>query len=289
MWKNKKFTIGGLGEVLWDIFSDTKKLGGAPANFAAHVRQLGAKSCLLSAVGKDLLGQEAITQLQQSRVDTSGVQVKENYATGSVNVRLDPMGKPTYIIRENVAWDNIEFDANQKKIAQALDAICFGTLAQRNPISRNSIFNTLKSTNKNCLKVFDVNFRQDFYNPKIVEQSLNLANVIKMNGHEFLAIANMLDISKNHKNGLQSIIRNFNLKFGIITLGEKGAVIANKYNYSYYQPNNTIKVKSTVGAGDAFSASAVIGWLYQKPLEQIIKEASDLASYVCSHLEAVPK
>ena len=115
MSKNKKHALGGVGEVLWDIFPDTKKLGGAPANFAAHAQQLGTNSFLLSAVGKDPLGQKAIAHLQHLQVDTSGIQVNEDFATGSVTVSLDPMGNPSYDIQENVAWDNIEFDTNQKK------------------------------------------------------------------------------------------------------------------------------------------------------------------------------
>ena len=142
MSKNKKHAVGGVGEVLWDIFPDTKKLGGAPANFAAHTQQLGANSFLLSAVGKDPLGQKAIAHLQNFQVDTSGIQVNEDFATGRVTVSLDPMGNPSYDIQENVAWDHIKFDTNQKKIAQGLDALCFGTLAQRNSTAQSCM--TLK-------------------------------------------------------------------------------------------------------------------------------------------------
>ena len=289
MSKNKKHAVGGVGEVLWDIFPDTKKLGGAPANFAAHAQQLGTNSFLLSAVGKDPLGQKAIAHLQHLHVDTSGIQLNEDFATGRVTVSLDPMGNPSYDIQENVAWDHIEFDNNQKKITQGLDALCFGTLAQRNSTSQNSILKILKSTTPDCLRVFDVNFRQDRYTAKMVEQSLDLANAVKMNEDEFSAIATMLYLSKNHEKGLQLLIRKFNLKFGIITLGENGAVMANQDHFCFSSPNNAINIKSTVGAGDAFTASAVKGWLDQKPLKQIIKEASDLATYVCCHLEAVPK
>lgn len=288
MSKKKKYSVGGLGEVLWDFFSGTKKLGGAPANFAAHAQQLGANSFLLSAVGKDLLGKKTIENLQRLKLNTSGIQVKEDFPTGRVNVSLDQKGNPSYDIQENVAWDYIEFDTDQKKIAQGLDAICFGTLAQRNSIAQNSIIKIIKSTNHNCLKVFDVNFRQNFYTSKIVEQSLDLANAVKMNEDEFSIIATMISLPKNHEKGLQFLIRKFNLIFGIITLGKNGSVMVSQDHFYRYLPKNAIKIQSAVGAGDAFTAATVKGWLDQKPLKQIIKEATDLATYVCCHLEAVP-
>ena len=284
----KKYAVGGLGEVLWDIFPETNKLGGAPANFAAHAQQLGANSFLLSAVGKDLLGKKTIANLLLLKVNTSGIQVKEDFATGRVNVRLDQMGNPSYDIQENVAWDHIEFDTNINNIVQGLDAICFGTLAQRNSIAKKSILKMIKSTTHNCLKVFDVNFRQDFYTSKMVEQSLDLANAVKMNEDEFSIIATMISLPKNHEKGLQLLIRKFNLNFGIITLGKNGSVMASLDHFYRYSSKNTAKVKSTVGAGDAFTAAAVMGWLDKKPLKHVIKEASNLATYVCCYFEAVP-
>ena len=288
MSRNKKYKIAGIGELLWDIFFDDKKLGGAPANFVAHVQQLGAKSYLLSALGKDELGQKAIEELQCMNIDTTGVQLNNISPTGRVVVSLDSKGNPNYNIKDNSAWDQIQFDMTLAKIAPRLDAICFGTLAQRNPISQNTILKILNATSDSCLRVFDVNFRQDYYNSKIVVPSLDIANAVKMNEDEFLKIGTMLSFSKNHKKGLQSLINEFDLKFGIITLGENGAVMACKDYFCNYSPKNRIQIKSSVGAGDAFTAAAVMGWLEQKPLEQIIQKATDLATFVCSHLEAVP-
>ena len=288
MSKNKKYQIAGIGELLWDIFFDDKKLGGAPANFVAHAQQLGAESYLLSALGKDELGQKAMEELQCLNIDTSGGQLNSVSTTGRVIVSLDSRGNPNYNIEDNSAWDQIEFDITQAKIASRLDAICFGTLAQRSPVSQNTIIKILNATSHTCLRVFDVNFRQNYYNSKIVVQSLNLANAVKMNEDEFLEIGTMFSFSKNHKKGLQFLINEFDLKFGIITLGENGAVLASKDNFCSYSPKNKIEIKSTVGAGDAFTAAVVMGWLEQKPMEQIIQKASDLATFVCSHLEAVP-
>jgi fructokinase len=287
MIEKEKFKIAGLGEVLWDIFPDAKKLGGAPANFSAHAQQLGAKSYMLSAVGNDDLGKNAIDLMGESQLDISGLQINEEFSTGSVRVSLDDTGNPTYTIEENVAWDHIQFDATQKKIAQCLDAICFGTLAQRNVISQNTIFKILKATPENCLRVFDVNFRKDYYNQEILFQSLELANVVKMNEEEFLEIISIFSLPSNQLKGLEALMNQFDLKFCILTLGKKGSIMISKDQYSNYEPSPII-VKSTVGAGDAFTAAAVMGRLNQKPLDQINKEASRLAAYVCSELEAVP-
>lgn len=289
MSKNKKYKIAGIGELLWDIFFDDKKLGGAPANFVAHSQQLGAQSYLLSAVGKDALGQKAIDELQRLNINTSGVQLNSNSPTGRVIVSLDSRGNPDYNIEDNSAWDFIKFDTNLKMITQHLDAICFGTLAQRNLVSQNTILKILNTTSPHCLRVFDVNFRQDYYNYNMVVRSLDLANAVKMNETEFLEMGTMLSFSKNHEKGLRSMMREFDLKFGIITLGEKGAVMASEDHFCSYSTMNKIEIKSTVGAGDAFTAATVMGWLNQKPLEQILQNASDLATFVCSHFEAVPR
>ena len=288
MSKNKTYKVAGLGEVLWDVFFDNQKLGGAPANFAAHAQQLGAKSYLLSAVGKDLLGQKAVDQLILLGIDTSGVQFNRFSPTGRVIVSLDSIGNPAYKIDVNSAWDHIQFNTLQAKIAKRLDAICFGTLAQRSPNSKNTIFKILRATPPSCLRVFDVNFRQNYYHPKIIEQNLNIANAVKMNEEEFLEIGKMFSFSKNHKKGLRFLINEFDLKFGIITLGEKGALMASKDHFCSYSTKKKIEIKSTVGAGDAFTAATVMGWLNQNPLDQIIQKATDLATFVCSHLEAVP-
>lgn len=284
----KKYNVAGLGEVLWDLFPDAKKLGGAPANFCSHAQQLGAKSFILSSVGEDVLGKKATALLQQSKIDTTGLQINKHFPTGRVRVELDSNGNPDYTIEDNVAWDYIKINTSQKKIAQQLDALCFGTLAQRNPDSQKSIFKIIATTPPNCLRVFDVNFRKNFYDFPMVRQSLNLANIVKMNQQEFTEIVEMFSLPKNHKKGLDSLIKKFQLKMCILTLGDKGAIMATKKEYSCIVPIKTIKVLSTVGAGDSFTAAAIMGWLNKKPLDQINQEASRLAAYVCGQLEAVP-
>ena len=287
--KNKKHKVAGLGEVLWDFFPEGKKLGGAPANFAAHAQQLGAESFIISSIGQDVLGKKTKKCLEAYDIDTSGLQVNKDFPTGKVKLTLDQSGNAQYAIAENTAWDHITLEPIHQKIAQKLDALCFGTLAQRNNISQNSIEQIINHTSKNCLKVFDVNFRKNHYDRRTVKKNLDLANVLKVNEEEFHTIGSLFSHSGNHQNRLDSLIHQFDLRLCILTLGQKGSVMASKEQYNVCTSSSTIDVKSTVGAGDAFTAAAVMGWLDQKPLEQINQEASDLAAFVCSHLEAVPK
>ncbi len=284
----KKFKIAGWGEVLWDIFLEVKTLGGAPANFCFHAQQLKAEGYIFSCVGEDEFGKEAKKLFKDFKLNTTGIQVSKHFPTGSVIVSLDQMGKPFYEINENVAWDHIVLDASQKKIAQSLDAICFGTLAQRNPKTQQALFKTLAITPPHCLKVFDVNFRQEYYNREMVKNSLERANIVKMNQQEFEEISIMFSLSQNTEKGILSLIEEFDLKMGIITLGEKGSIMATKKDFIFHIPTSKIDIVSTVGAGDAFTAVVVMGLLNQMPLNRIIREASDLAAHVCGHIEALP-
>ena len=262
----KKFKTAGWGEILWDIFPDTKTLGGAPANFSSHAQQLEAESYMISCVGEDELGKEAKKLFNDFELNTNGIQVNKDLPTGSVIVSLDQMGNPSYDIKENVAWDHIVFDEAQKNIAQSLDAICFGTLAQRNPKTQKALFKTLNITPPHCLKVFDVNFRQEYYDRETVKMNLERANIVKMNQQEFKEISLMFYISRDTEKGILSLIDEFELKLVIITFGEKGSIMATKKDYISYTPTRKINIKSTVGAGDAYTAAVVMGWLNQKPL-----------------------
>ena len=284
----KKYNVAGFGEVLWDIYPESKSLGGAPSNFAIHSQKLGANSFLISCLGDDSLGKEAQTLLNDFGLNTSGIQVNKYFPTGRVVVNLDKMGNPSYKIDEESAWDHIIFDENMRNICQFLDAVCFGTLAQRSSNSKRALKKILDSTPMNCLKVFDVNFRQEFYNKEIIKLSLERADIVKMNQFEFYQIANVFCISQEWKKGALSLIHEFDLKLVIITLGENGSILATKNDYIVHIPENKVNVVSTVGAGDAYTASVVMGWLNKKPLNEIVIEATNLASHVCGFEGAIP-
>ena len=284
----KKYNVAGFGEVLWDIYPEAKTLGGAPSNFAIHSQELGANSFLISCLGDDSLGKDAQRLLNDFGIDTSGVQVNKYFPTGRVVVNLDQMGNPSYKIDEESAWDHIIFDENMRNICKFLDTVCFGTLVQRNSNSKRALKKILDSTPLNCLMVFDVNFRQEFYNKEIIKLSLERADIVKMNQFEFYQIANMVCISQEWKKGALSLIHEFDLKLVIITLGENGSILATKNDYIVHTPENKVNVVSTVGAGDAYTASVVMGWLNKKPLNEIVIEATNLASHVCGFVGAIP-
>ena len=284
----KKYNVAGFGEVLWDIYPETKTLGGAPSNFAIHSQKLGANSFLISCLGDDSLGKDAKILLNDFGLNTSGIQVNKYFPTGRVVVNLDQMGNPSYKIDEESAWDHIIFDENMRNICKFLDTVCFGTLVQRNSNSKRALKKILDSTPLNCLMVFDVNFRQEFYNKEIIKLSLERADIVKMNQFEFYQIANMVCISQEWKKGALSLIHEFDLKLVIITLGENGSILATKNDYIVHTPENKLNVVSTVGAGDAYTASVVMGWLNKKPLNEIVIEATNLASHVCGFEGAIP-
>lgn len=284
----KKYNVAGFGEVLWDIYPETKTLGGAPSNFAIHSQKLGANSFLISCLGDDSLGKDAKILLNDFGLNTSGIQVNKYFPTGRVVVNLDQMGNPSYKIDEDSAWDHIIFDENMRNICKFLDTVCFGTLVQRNSNSKRALKKILDSTPLNCLMVFDVNFRQEFYNKEIIKLSLERADIVKMNQFEFYQIANMVCISQEWKKGALYLIHEFDLKLVIITLGENGSILATKNDYIVHTPESKVNVVSTVGAGDAYTASVVMGWLNKKPLNEIVIEATNLASHVCGFVGAIP-
>ena len=169
---NKKLKIIGLGEILWDMLPGGKKLGGAPANFSFYVSRLGQISITASRVGNDSLGKEILESMEKLNLNNKYIQIDPNYPTGTVSVKLDSNGQPDYEIHQNVAWDSLDFNKSWKNLAKEADVICFGTLAQRSYQSKNTIFDFLKSTRPEAIKLLDINIRQNFYSIEIIEESI---------------------------------------------------------------------------------------------------------------------
>lgn len=280
--------VTALGEVLWDIHNKEKTFGGAPANFACHCAELGASTSLISCIGNDLLGKEGIDFLKNKNVKVSSISTHNSLETGVVNVELDKKGIPSYIIKENVAWDFIPYHEEGIKIIKDSDAICFGSLSQRHSISRHSIQSYLSNSASNCLKIFDINIRQHYYSHNVLIDSLKAANALKLNDDELILVAKLLNLKGTQKELLKIIQEKFNLKLAIVTCGAKGALILTEKEESFELAPEPLEIKSTVGAGDAFTAAAVIGFLQGKPIAKINKHANAVASFVCSHSEAVP-
>lgn len=283
-----KNIITGIGEALWDILPEGKKIGGAPANFAYHCSQFGYESYVASAVGNDLLGDEIINALQSSGLKQEIARV--DYPTGTVKVVLDSKGIPTYDICENVAWDNIAFTQQLKALARHTTAVCFGSLAQRSPISRKAIRQFLSAMPDNGLKIFDINLRQKYYSKQIIEESLKECNILKINDEELIILNNIfgykdLEIQEN----CNKIIQDFKLKEIIVTCGAKGSYVASAEGTFNFEPTPKIKVADTVGAGDSFTAAYCSATLAGKNCIEAHKLAVEVSSYVCTCNGAMPK
>jgi fructokinase len=283
---SKQLAIG-LGEILWDLLPTGKQLGGAPANFAYHAKALGSRAGVVSAVGDDPLGQEILTRLRDLDLDTAAVAVDHDHPTGTVSVHLDPAGIPSYIIHPEVAWDFIPATDAVDALARSASATCFGSLAQRNDVSRQTIHSFLDSTPKASLRIFDINVRQTYYTPGIVTASLDLANVLKINDQELPMIAELLDLPVEEGDTISTLLEQFNLRLIALTRGPRGSSLYTPEESSHHD-GFPVEIVDTVGAGDAFTAALATGLLKREPLHRINEFANRLASYVCSQPGATP-
>ena len=281
----KKYVVG-LGEALWDVLPEGKKLGGAPANFAFHAGQFGLNSIAVSALGEDKLAEETIQQLEEKNLQYCMPHVP--YPTGTVQVTLDNEGIPTYDIKENVAWDNIPFNDDVKAIAENARAVCWGSLAQRNVVSRESIYKFLDATPKDCMKIFDINLRQNFYTKEVICESMKRCNILKINDEELVLIGRMfgypgLDI----ENKCWLILGKYDLDMLVLTCGTNGSYVFTPGSMSY-QPTPKVEVADTVGAGDSFTGTFCASILAGKPVTEAHKLAVSVSAYVCTQNGAMP-
>ena len=275
--------------MLWDVLPEGKKLGGAPANFAYHAGQfLGMDETIaVSALGNDKLADETIDALKEHGLNDLLPRVP--YPTGTVQVQLDEQGIPTYDIKENVAWDNIPFDDDIAAIARNCRAVCFGSLAQRNVVSRATIQKFLDATPDDCVKIFDINLRQQFYTMEIIRESLQRCNILKINDEELVLIGRMfgypgLDI----ENKCWLILGKYNLDMLVLTCGTNGSYVFTPGQKSF-QETPKVTVADTVGAGDSFTGSFCAAILNGKPMAEAHKLAVEVSAYVCTQNGAMPK
>lgn len=280
----------GMGEVLWDVLPEGKKLGGAPCNFAYHVSQFGLDSCALSAIGDDVLGREIIANLDEKKVNYHIDVVP--YPTGTVQVELDEAGVPQYEIKENVAWDNIPYTAELERIADRTRAVCFGSLAQRNVVSRNTINRFLDAMPQNdpeTLVVFDVNLRQGFYNKEILCNSMERCNILKINDEELVVVSRLFGYPGiDLQDKCWILLGKYNLKMLILTCGINGSYVFTPGKVSF-QPTPTVEVADTVGAGDSFTAAFIASVLKGKSVEEAHRKAVEVSAYVCTQNGAMPE
>ncbi|MGL5893976.1 MAG: carbohydrate kinase family protein [Bacteroidales bacterium] len=280
--------IVGMGEALWDVLPEGKKIGGAPANFAYHVSQFGLSSCVVSAVGDDALGHEIIENFTSKGL----TQLIETvpYPTGTVHVELDQEGVPQYDIKENVAWDNIPFTDKLKSLAEKTKAICFGSLAQRNVVSRNTInlFLDAMPQNEDSLIVFDVNLRQGFYNKEIICNSMERCNILKINDEELVTVSRMFGYPGiDLQDKCWILLGKYNLKMLILTCGINGSYVFTPGNVSF-QTTPKVEVADTVGAGDSFTAAFISSIIKGKSVTEAHALAVQTSAFVCTKKGAMP-
>jgi fructokinase len=282
-----KSRIVSVGEVLWDLLPDGPQLGGAPANFAGHARALGAEVTLVSRVGRDPLGADALRLLAERGLDLSAMTLDPCRPTGTVAVALSPEGQPQFSIQEAVAWDELTVDTGHlSRIAQA-DALCFGTLAQRSPASREVVRRCVEAVSPDALRICDINLRAPFYTADAIEESLRMANVLKLNETELLELAEQFRLTGSAEEQLAALADRFGLHTVVLTLGAQGSRVFREGHWTF-EPGRRVEVRDAVGAGDAFTAAFVLGILRGWPVQDIQRRATDIAAFVCTQSGATP-
>ena len=282
----KRYIIG-LGEALWDVLPEGKKLGGAPANFAYHAGQFGLETIAISALGEDALAEETIEALKEHGLNYLMPRVP--YPTGTVQVTLAEGGIPTYEIKEGVAWDNIPYTDEMAEIAKNARAVCFGSLAQRNKVSRENIRKFLADTPAECLKICDINLRQQFYSKEILEDSFRLCNILKINDEELVVVNRMFGYDGlDMRQTCEKMVQDYKLKMLVLTCGTNGSYVFTDDGLTSFQDTPKVEVADTVGAGDSFTGSFCACILNGKPVQEAHKTAVQVSAFVCTQNGAMP-
>ncbi len=283
-----KNIIVGMGEALWDILPEGKKIGGAPANFAYHMSQFGHNSYVVSAVGNDKLGNEILENFDSKHLNY--LIEKVSYPTGTVQVELDEEGVPCYEIKENVAWDNIPFTPALEEAAKNTRAVCFGSLAQRNVVSRETInrFLDIMPDGEGQYKIFDINLRQGFYTKDILCDSFHRCNILKINDEELVTVSRMFGYPGiDLEDKCWILLAKYNLKMLILTCGVNGSYVFTPGAISFVKTPK-VEVADTVGAGDSFTAAFCASILKGKPVNEAHRLAVDVSAFVCTQNGAMP-
>ena len=284
--KEDKFIVG-LGEVLFDVFGKKKRLGGAPANFAYHAAQFGHEGLVVSAIGYDRNGNDIISELEAHALPFHLETVP--YPTGTVDADITNPNAPVYTIHTRCAWSHIPFTDELRDIASRSKAVCFGSLAQWGRESRQTIRCFLDNCPDECLKICDINLRQKYFNKSIIKVSLRRADILKLNEEELTAITGLLGYQLAGEEVLcRRLMKSYGLSMIILTKGVNGSIVLWKEGHSF-QGTPKVKVKSAVGAGDAFTGAFIGAYLNGAPIKVAHKIAALYAAHVCTKEGAMPE
>jgi len=281
------YSLVGIGELLWGIFPTGKGLGGAPANFVYHASALGGEGLIVSCVGSDRLGDEMLERLGTLSLDYKYVASDLEHPTGTSSIKVGAEGNPSFTIQENVAWDFIPKSQQLIELSKGINAVTFGTLAQRSEVSRATIRAFIRKIPSSVLCIFDINLRQAFYSREVIEWSLEACNVLKLNEEELQVLAHLLSLESDELRLLHDLSRRFNLELIALTKGAGGSLMYSQERIYTHEGYKT-EVVDTVGSGDAFTAALALGMLSGSDLRTINDYANRVASFVCSKRGATP-
>ncbi len=281
--------VVGLGELLWDLLPGGKQLGGAPSNFAYISSLFGNHAAVVSRVGNDELGREALDRVKALGLDAACIQIDDRHPTGTVSITVDDQGIADFRIVREVAWDYIEWNSTLQQLAAKTDVVCFGSLAQRQEPSRSTIHHFVRATREKCLRIFDVNLRQAYYDGVTLKTGFALATVVKVNDQELPVVLQAcgLPTSNDEVADAELLLQHFGMELVCVTRGVKGSVLMNKAGYSEH-PGFRVQVADTVGAGDAFTAALAHHYRLGHPLNVINACANRIGSWVASQPGATP-
>jgi fructokinase len=282
--------IVGLGEILWDVFPDGARFGGAPANFACSAAGLAAGSArvgMAGAVGRDDLGQRALAELTSRGVDVTAVAVLPE-PTGRVDVTVDLAGHASYVFAPDCAWDHVSWSGSLERLAAETSAVCFGTLGSRGSVSRAAVRRFVAAVPSSAVRILDINLRPPFWSPEIVRDSLPLANIVKCNDDELPIVAELLGLSGSPEAILRQLVSSHALRMAALTRGAKGSLLVSADGLSSDLPGTPVEVVDTVGAGDAFTATVTLGLLAGWPLSKLHAHAERVAAFVCTQAGGTP-
>jgi fructokinase len=282
--------IVGLGEILWDVFPDGARFGGAPANFACTAAGLAAGSARVSmagAVGRDDLGRRALAEFTARGAEVSAVAILPE-PTGRVDVTVDSAGLASYVFAPDCAWDNIPWSESLAELAAETSAVCFGTLGSRGATALATIRRFVAAVPSPALRILDINLRPPFWSPDVVRDSLPLANIVKCNDDEWPVVADLLGLDGSPQSMLHTLVTRYGLRLAALTRGPKGSLVVSADGSVSDLPGTPVEVVDTVGAGDAFTAAVTLGLLAGWPLSKLHAHAERVAAFVCTQRGGTP-